>query len=71
MSDLDAMLTSKEPLDAFDRSRLVDWLRVLREDCAIFGAATEDRVRMARIRHRLGVKAGEPDPLATNPEPKP
>jgi hypothetical protein len=61
MSDLDNLLTSTEPLDAFDRSRLEDWLRVLREDCAIFGAAAEDMARMARIRHRLGRKPGEPD----------
>jgi hypothetical protein len=53
MSDLDMMLTSSEPLDDFDRSRLADWLRVLKEDCEMFGPTGEDIARMNAIRRRI------------------
>lgn len=55
------MLNSKYPLARWEREDLETWLKALREDCEMFGATTEDRVRMAKIRHRLGRKAGDPD----------
>jgi hypothetical protein len=47
------LLEQAEPLDDFDRSRLIDWLRVLSEDVEMFGATPEDIALMQRIRAKL------------------
>lgn len=53
MSYLESLLRQDDPLGAYDREDLREWLRTLEEDCKLFGQTPEDMRRMAAIRAKL------------------
>lgn len=50
---MESLLELKPPLDQFDREMLESWLKVLEEDCEIFGETLEDTKRMNSIKGLL------------------
>ena len=53
MSFRENLLKQEAPLDSSEVEELQAWLDILKRDCAVFGIADEDRVRMNAIKARL------------------
>ncbi len=53
-SYLQRLLTQVEPLAPDEVASLRDWLAVLRDDVAMFGATPEDETRMNAIKAKIG-----------------
>jgi hypothetical protein len=49
------LLESTEPLEPHERAALEDWMRVLMDDCVVFGTTAEDAARIRAIRQRLAL----------------
>ena len=54
-----SLLTQTEPLERHEIAVLKDWLKVLQDDCALFGATPCHVARMTTIKARIAASERE------------